>query len=150
MLISVLAIMSIAVSAQSIWKPVPDNLFKTVDGNMRLSALPETWLWRFSALVVAEELSYNSESKLWESKPLSSIGPAAGYRHYSALPDGTPYNDFGINAALLLGTDINHIDQASMKAAIVINAFKFINVGGAYTFNNTNHWGILLGASVNF
>lgn len=141
-------LIGIVCQAQSIWKPVSSDIFKSTPTKM--AGVNSVWLWRLSALVVADELTYNKVTKQFDSQPLSSVGPAIGYRHFTPLTDGTPYNDFGVNAAILLGTDINHITTASMKAAVVINAFKFVNIGGAYTFNATSHWSILLGASINF
>jgi hypothetical protein len=147
-IILVLACFSLAGYSQvSLFKPVPVDLFKSTGLKAGGSS---AWLWRLSALVVAEELVYDKVTKQFNSKPLSSVGPAIGYRHFTPLSDGTPYNDFGVNLAVLLGADLNTITPASLKAALVINAFQFINVGGAYTLNATNHWSILLGASINF
>jgi len=143
--------MSIGVFGQSIWKPVPKNLlFENKDRDITLNSTSSTWLWRFSAVIAAQELVYDKTLKEFTSHPLSSIGPAIGYRHFVSLPDGTPYNDFGINAALLIGGDINQIELTKMKLALLVNAFKFINVGTTYTLNSTNKFGILLGGSVNF
>jgi hypothetical protein len=148
LIILTLFLITIAAQAQSIWKPVQPCIFSPTA--LKASGTNSIWLWRLSAVVVADELTYNKVTKSFDSTPLSSLGPAIGYRHFTKLSDGSPYNDFGINAAVLLGTDINHISTASMKAAIIVNAFKFINIGGAYTFNVTNHFSILLGASINF
>jgi hypothetical protein len=145
-----LAAFTLSVSAQSIFKPVPGTLFKQDASSLKSLTNASTWLWRFSAMVTATELQYDKATKQFVSAPLSSVGPAIGYRHFTALPDGTPFNDWGINAAILLGTDLEHIDPARIKAALLINAFSFVNVGACYTFGGTNHFGILLGASISF
>lgn len=148
-LIALIAFFAVSGASQSLFKPVPkDLLAKEVNGVKTLTNA-SAWLWRFSAAVTATELTWDKSSKKFVSAPLSSVGPAIGYRHYVEA-NGVPYNDFGVNAALLLGTDINNVELASMKLAILLNAFQFVNVGACYTFNNTNHFGILLGASVNF
>jgi hypothetical protein len=133
--------------AQSIWQPVPSTLFKAKSAPFGVVATPGTWLWRFSAEVTAEELTWNKTTKQFDSAPLSSVGPAIGYRHFVPLADGTPYNDFGISLAALLGTDINQINPATIKLALLINAFQFVNIGVDTNFKTV---GILLGASINF
>jgi hypothetical protein len=133
--------------AQSIFKPVPSNLFSHNLTASNVTQNASTWFWRFSAEVTAEELTWNKTTKQFDSAPLSSVGPAIGYRHFVPLADGTPYNDFGVNLALLLGTDINTIDPATLKVALMVNAFKFVNLGVDTNFKTV---GILLGASINF
>lgn len=136
-------LISITVQAQkpSIWRPIPD--FKEGD-----RALQGQFLWRLSAVVTANELTWDKANHQFISAPLSSVGPAIGYKHIVPLDDGTPYIDWGVSAALLLGTDLNN--PTSVKAAVLLNAFNYINVGACYTFNQVNHFGILLGTSVNF
>jgi hypothetical protein len=140
----------------SLFKPVPKDLFTSgiVPGKyLAAGEMPSKWLWRLSALVTADELVWDKTAKQFNSAPLSSVGPAIGFRHYTMLADGTPYNNYGFNAALLLGTNINQINPATMKFALTVNAFEFVNIGGAYTLNtpaNLSPWRILLGASINF
>jgi hypothetical protein len=141
------AVITASCFAQSIWQPVPSSLFKARSAPFGTVATPGTWLWRFSAEVTAEELTWNKTTKQFDSTPLSSMGPAIGYRHFVPLADGTPYNDFGVNLALLLGTNINNIDPATLKVALMVNAFKFVNLGVDTNFKTV---GLLLGASINF
>ena len=144
------------INAQSIWKPVPKDLFtsKIVPGKLQANGIEASkWLWRLSAQVTADELIYNKTEKQLTSSPLSSVGPAIGFRHYVALSDGTPYANYGFSAAVLLGTNINQIDPAKIKIALCVNAFNYINFGGAYTLNVPSYlspWSILVGASVYF
>jgi hypothetical protein len=140
---------TVSAFAQSAFKPVPKNLFVLDASSLKSVPVTSIWLWRFSAEVTAVELTWNKTSKQFDSSPLSSVGPAIGYRHFVPLADGTPYNDFGVNIAALLGTDINQINPASIKLALLINAFQFVNVGVDYSFSGKTV-GILLGASINF
>jgi len=136
-------------SAQSLFKPVPVDLFTrsgTVDKTIQGT---EAFLWRFSAQLTGVEYQYDKESKGFISLPLSSVGPAIGYRHYIALADSTPFNNWGVNLALLMGMDINKVEPAVMKLAITADLFK-LNIGVAYTFNSVNHYGILFGTSIAF
>jgi hypothetical protein len=140
---------ALVVNAQSIFKPIPANLFSQDKYALNQSGTPSAWLWRFSAQVTAEELIWDKTAKKFNSAPLSSVGPAIGYHHFVALADGTPYNDWGVNFAALLGTDINTIVPASIKIALTLNCFQFVNIGIDYGFQ-AKTVGILLGASVNF
>lgn len=150
LLIGLLSSIGLATNAQvNIFKPVPKNLFTVNKSALNTTQNTSVWLWRLSANVTAVELVYNKTTKQFDSQALSSAGPAIGYRHYSALPDGSPYNDFGVNLAILLGTDIEHITPANIKPALLINAFQFVNVGIDYGIGSKT-FGILLGASINF
>ena len=140
--------LSIYSYSQSIWQPIDKNMFQSEKKyTTSLSVISSVWLWRFSANITAEELTYNTITKKFASAPLSSIGPAIGYKHYTELPDGTAYNDVGFSAILLFGTDINQINPAVVKVGLVVNAFQYINVGIDTNFKT---FGILLGASINF
>jgi hypothetical protein len=149
-LITILLFATLAVSlnAQSLFKPVPKDLFTQNKAVLNATQNASVWLWRISANVTAVELNWNKETKQFDSQPLSSAGPAIGYRHFTQA-NGLPYNDFGLNLAVLLGTDITHISPASVKVALIINALQYINVGADWNFGN-NKPGILIGASINF
>jgi hypothetical protein len=136
-------------SQVSLWKPIPKDLFYSTKYAKLGEATPSIWLWRFSALLTATELTWDKSSNQFVSAPLSSVGPAIGYKHFTQLADGTPYTDFGINVAALFGTDINQVNPAVVKLAVTVNALKFVNIGFDYGLTN-NTFGILLGASVNF
>ena len=139
-------------SAQSIWRPLDKTAFKaniTVDKSLKVSQNASIWVWRISGNIVATELIYNKVTKQFDSAPLSAVGPGIGYKHMTLLSDGSIYNDFGVNFLALLGTDIEHITPASIKAALTVNVFNFLNIGADYSFGGKT-FGILLGASVNF
>jgi len=156
----VLALIALSLSGMaqdgiSLWKPVPKNLFQVVNAHNKLlnpkaTAINSVFIWRLSAMITADELTWNKNTKQFVSTTLSSVGPAIGYRHYTQLNDGTGYNDWGVNLGVLLGTDINYAMPANAKIALTFNAFQFVNVGGAYTFNQPNNWSILIGANFTF
>jgi hypothetical protein len=140
-----------SMNAQSIWRPLDKSVFKTkitTDKTVSVSQTPSLWLWRISANVIATELVYNKVSKQFDSAPLSGVGPGIGYKHMTLLADGSIYNDFGVNFVALVGTDLSHITPASIKPALTINAFNFVNVG--IDLINFKTVGILIGASVTF
>lgn len=147
--------MGLSVQAQdavSIWKPVPKNLFqveKTTIRTVTQLTTPGMWLWRFQAGIVATELTYDKLSKQWQSSALNAVGPGVGYRYYTTNADGTLINTFGFNFLLLLGTNMENISIASIKPALTVSAFDFLNVGVDYNIGNSKV-GLLLGATVTF
>jgi hypothetical protein len=159
-LLLTLVILAGAIQAQSIWKPVPKDLFTkdaTIynEGGEVLLSLENAseWLWRFDGTVLIDELVWHKDTRQFVSVPLSAVGPAIGYKHYSALPDGTPYNDFGVSAAVLLGTNIYDPSLASAKLVVMVTVFQYIKFGGVYTLNvpaDVGHFGIAIGAGINF
>ncbi|MGD0340313.1 MAG: hypothetical protein ABSA76_01210, partial [Bacteroidales bacterium] len=136
----------------SIWKPVPKNLFQVEKTTIKTAtqlATPGMWLWRFQAGIVATELTYDKLSKQWQSSALDAVGPGVGYRYYTTNADGTLINTFGFNFLLLLGTNMENISLASIKPALTLSAFDFLNLGIDYNIGNSKV-GLLLGATVTF
>jgi hypothetical protein len=137
----------------SLFKPVPKDLFS--NALYKVTANPQEWIWRFDATVIGDEQIYHKDTKQFTSLVLSAVGPAIGYKHFvpTSLTDPTPYCNFGVSAALLLGTDIYNASLSSMKIGLFLNAFQFVKIGGAYTLNvptNVSHLSIVVGGSVNF
>jgi hypothetical protein len=148
-LILTLTMFTIAMNAQNLFKPIPKDFFKTLNLTAPKAGLANTAiLWRFDAQVIGNELTYNKVTKQLDSSPLSGVGPGFGIRHYYQAPDGTPATDWGVSLAVLLGTDLEHITPASIKPAITINAFNFVNLG--IDLINFKQIGFILGAQVNF
>jgi hypothetical protein len=139
--------------SQSLFKPVPANLFTAHDKALNLKAGTTTHeiLWRFDATVVATEFTFAADHQV-TSKTLSAIGPGFGAKWYvpKSDVDPTPYNVFGVSAAILLGTDIYQPDLAAVKIAVLANAFQFFTAGVAYTPNATNKFSLLLGGQITF
>jgi len=142
---------------QGFFKPIPKDLFKNYNKyqytylkGVTDSTSKGVWLFRFDAEITAVQLSYNKTDKTWISSPLSSVGPGIGYKHYTNL-DGTPYNDFGINAIVLLGYNWSELpsSKASVSTVCTVNFLEYINIGGGYDWGNKAPV-ILLGATVKF
>ena len=113
------------------FKPVPKDLFKTVKISTNAAITPTSvWLFRPSAEITAIELVYNKTTKKFDSSPLSSAGPGLSYQHY-VDSNGVPFNDFGFNALLLIGTDITQISPATLAVAGTVN-YNVFNVGAGY------------------
>lgn len=156
--ISILAIFSIASYSQvSLWKPVPKDLFKILNQNIKTgeSVITHDWIWRLDATIIGNEQVYRKDLKQFTSVVLSGVGPSIGYKHFvpTSASDPTPYCNFGVSAGVLLGTDIYTWNLSSVKLALMANAFQFVKIGGAYTVNvptNTSHFSIILGGSINF
>jgi hypothetical protein len=152
-LISLLALFTMAGFSQSVFKPVPSNLFRATDKSLNLKAGTTTHvtLWRFDATVVATEFVFAGKNNV-EAKTLSAVGPGFGLQWYQPKSDidPTPYNVFGVSGAILLGTDIYQPDLASLKIAILANAFQFFTAGVAYTPNAPYKFSLLLGGQVKF
>jgi hypothetical protein len=133
----------------SLFKPVPKDLFKTLNLKVSKAGIVNTKiLWRFDAQVIGNELTYNKVTKQLDSAPLSGVGPGFGIRHYYQAPDGTAATDWGVSLAVLVGTDLEHITPASIKPALTVNAFNFVNVG--VDLINFKTIGYIIGAQVNF
>jgi hypothetical protein len=141
--------------SQSVFKPIPKDLFRVANKTALKTALkldtavvaPTKILWRFNATLVGTELLYNKTTKQFVSRPLSGIGPGFGVRHYYSDANGLPATDWGISLVILVGTDIENIEVVKIKPAITVNAFNFINLGVDTDFKTI---GIVLGAQVNF
>ena len=148
-MITVLCLFATITFSQGIFYPVTSGTFAKVGVNQNIpQSLPSIWVWRISATITADELVWNKETKNFLSNPLSAVGPAIGYRHFVQLSNGTIYNDFGINAAALLGFNINDVNPTNFKGAIFVNCFQYINIGVDYDFSKGVP-GILLGANIN-
>jgi hypothetical protein len=150
LLILTFAVLTIAMNAQiSLFKPVPKDLFKTLNLKVSKANLVNTKiLIRFDAQLVGNELTYNKVTKQLDSNPLSGVGPGIGIRHYYQAPDGSAASDWGVSLAILLGMDLQHITPASIKPALTVNAFNFVNVG--IDLINFKQIGYIIGAQVNF
>jgi hypothetical protein len=141
-------------SFQGFFKPVPKDLFKndkynsTYFKNVVDSTKKGVWLFRFDAEVTAVQLVYNKTLKSWISSPLSSAGPGIGYKHYTEV-DGEPYNDFGVNALVLLGYNWNRLSEASVSTVCTVNFLEYVNIGGGYDWVNKAPL-VLLGATIKF
>ena len=135
---------------------LPDNLFKPVksfDGLQTIDRIAKSnsvWFFKLNGNITALEVVYIKSTKTFETKTLSGAGPMISLRHYKPDVNGEAYNDFGIGAGILLGTDINKMDLTSMKAAVNLELIRYLRIGYAYAFNTENHHSILLNGTFDF
>jgi len=142
-------LVTINVGAQkaSMFRKVPLDLFaneRTVD-----KAINGEFLWRLGVQVTGMEYIWNKADKKFDASFLSSAGPAISYSHFYQQPDGTPATNWGVNAAVLLGPDLNNIDPLSFKVAMSVNLFN-LSAGPVYTVNGPNHFGFILNGIFKF
>lgn len=135
------------IQAQSnkFFQPVSSNLFKQ-DLNAVKAIKTDVWLIRPAITLTAVQLNWNKELKQFDASAFNQAGLGVGYQHFVELPDGSPYNNYGFNAILLLGAaDL----QPTMSVALTGSFFNYINVGGLYNFTN-KAFGILTGVQLKF
>jgi len=97
---------AIAGFSQSIWKPVPKNLFKkplTSDSRIQIQGVG-VWLPRWTAGVSATQLNYNKVTKKLEIGTFSKYGVGLSYAHYVEV-EGLPYNNFSVNGFMFIPTN---------------------------------------------
>jgi hypothetical protein len=146
MLLSLILITG-AIYAQSIFKPVPSDLFPR---NRSIVATTDQssskWLLRAQVAITA----ININLKTFETSSFSSIGPGIGWQHY--VPGETePFNDYGFSALFLIGQEQPELEnvKAAFSIAIVANALGWINLGPIYD-TRSGQFGILTGVSLKF
>ena len=136
-----------SLSAQMvIFGNAPKNIFaETADSDRAVNGV---FLWSLDAVVSGAEITYNKEASVFETKFLSGVGGAIGWKHYKPLPDGTPISDFGFNLALLTQVQVNETIRTGMELALLANVYNF-TAGPVYIFNEKK-LGLLVGSSINF
>lgn len=112
-------------------------------------------VWRFDASIVIVELNYDKTAKKFLANSFSAVGPAIGIQNYvpTSVTDPTPFNNWGISGAFLLGPSIYNPDLAAAKVAIVANIMQYFKFGTTYTFNmpdNISHFGVFFGGGITF
>jgi hypothetical protein len=148
LLIGILLSCGLIVTAQpknAFFKPVSKDMFKTETGAK--TVVPSIWLLRPSFQITAVQLTWNKETKGFDSSPLSSVGAGVSYQHYVEA-NGTPFNNYGFNVLVLLGTDITKITPASLSVAGTFN-MSVINLGVGYNIGNKVPF-ILTGVKLDF
>jgi hypothetical protein len=98
------------------------------------------------AVVSGAEITYNEGA--FETKFLSGVGGAIGWKHYKPLPDGTPVSDWGLNLAVLTQVQVNETIRTGMEIALLANLYN-ITAGPVYIFNDKKI-GLLVGANITF
>ena len=154
LLIFTILMIAVAVQAQSLFKPVPKDLFTTLDKGLKAGEpfVTHAWLWRFDATVNLEELTWDKATKQFTSSTFSAIGPGIGFKHFipTSAIDPTPYENYGFSAAVLFGTNIYAPDLSKIKVALEADLFQYLKFGVTYTANTTNWFGIFIGSGITF
>jgi hypothetical protein len=133
-LVALFATGNAQIKSVPLFKPVPQDLFASNEYGLKSLENASVWMLRPSIQVTAVQLVWNKETKSFDSSPLSSIGAGISYQHYIEV-DEQPFNNFGVNAFLLLGTDISKVSPASLGIATTVN-YSIVNVGVGYNFAN--------------
>ena len=137
LILSLVALMVTAnaqVKSVPLFTPVPEDLFASDEYGLKSLENASVWMLRPSIQVTAVQLTWNKEKKSFDSTPLSSVGAGISYQHYIEV-DEQPFNNFGVNAFFLLGTDISQVSPASLGIAATVN-YSVINAGVGYNFGN--------------
>ena len=148
-------LIGVSLNAQDIFKPMPKSLFAEQAKAKGVEGAYSAWAWRFDASVAIAELNYNKETKQLVSNALSAVGPAIGIQHYvpTSATDPTPFNNYGVSAALLFGTNIYEPDLAKFKVAVVANIMQYLKFGVTITpkpGENYSPIGLFFGGGVTF
>lgn len=152
----ILILCSSAIFAQSLFKPVPKDLFapknnvNTIMG-VAGAVVPQNaskWLLRAQVAITAIQINLKS----FETSNFSNAGVGIGWQHY--IPgELEPFNDYGFNILLLGGKESPSTDlptnKFSFSVAVVANALGWINLGPIYD-TRSNTIGILTGVSLKF
>lgn len=133
-LIALFATGNAQIKSVPLFKPVPQDLFTADQYDLKSLENASIWMLRPSIQITAVQLIWNKETKSFDSSPLSSIGAGISYQHYIEVNE-KPFNNFGVNAFVLLGTDITEVSPASLGIATTIN-YSIINAGVGYNFGN--------------
>jgi hypothetical protein len=143
-----LVMLSIAGFSQSFkgfWKPVDKNLLSP-----KLGETPSpTWLFRPTVELSALQLTWNKTTKGFDASSLTSAGVGISYEHFILDDNGEVYNNFGLTGLLLFDLIPTETTPAGLSLAATVNALKFINVGGGYSFGGKRFF-ILTGVIFNF
>ena len=147
-----LAAFTISVSAQKapvkFFAPVPVDLFAKDASSLKTLENASVWLLRPMATITAVQLNWNKVTKQFDASALSSAGIGISYAHFIEA-NSLPYNNFSVNALLLLGGNIEATEPASMSIALTGSFMNFVSLGGLYNFSSKS-FGILTGVAIKF
>lgn len=132
-------VLTVQVSGQ-FFRPVPKTLFSevTVDSKAKGNSI-----WLFRPAVTLTAVQWNYKDGMFSANAFQSAGLGVGYQHFVATSetDLTPFNNYGANLLLLLGTDVS--------VAGTFTGFGILNLGVLYNFT-LKVPGILCGVQVKF
>lgn len=139
LLISFLFILT-GLEAQKFFQPIPKDMFSaelTADRTVKGTSV---WLPRPAINLTAIQWNYDKATKSFYATVFTSIGLGAGIMHYIDTPDG-PFNNYGINAMLLLGENIS--------GALTFSGLGILNLGVCYNIT-IKQFGLLTGIQLKF
>ena len=145
LLILIFAIIGIASYAQSIWKPVPADLFKTYNKSLTVGQVQKTveWIPRISAGLIA--VQWTLEDGIIQQSAFNKVGLGFSYARFIDN-EGTPYNDLSVNGFVFFPTDGS---SSALTIAATVSALKYIQVGLDYDFG-LKKVGLLTGIAYTF
>jgi hypothetical protein len=144
--------LGISLSAQSLFKPVPTDLFAQAKHTLQAAPVNSVWLWRFDATVSINEAIWDFANKQIISNTFSAVGPGIGIKHFipKSATDPTPFENYGFSAAVLLGTNIYQPDFTKIKVALEADLFQYIKGGLTFTAGTKNWLGAFIGTGISF
>jgi len=154
-LIGIIALLAMTANAQNLFKsvkPFPTTQEKQYMVSKGIMPIERKMNWRFDAAVAFTEFTWSSSLKKFTPQMFSAVGPAIGMQWYRATSDvdPTPFNIYGVSAAVLLGKNVYEPDLAAIKIAIVANIYQYFKFGPTFTPNAIDKWGMFFGGGVTF
>lgn len=111
------------------WKPVTsDAVFMS---SLRSDIGTYDWKFRPTFNVIATKLTLTGDAKVFNVGTLNAAGVGISIQHFIDV-DGVPYNNFGVNAMLMLNTDINTEVDIAPSPFIGVQALQYFNGGVGY------------------
>ena len=129
------------------FKPITKNEF-LVRSNLADKAVTNVWLFRPAVTVTAVQLNWDKERKGFDATAFSSAGLGLGYQHFIDA-NGDTFNNYGFNALVLFGYDLQTTEPATISLALTGSMFQYLNLGILYNFSG-KMFGILTGVAVKF
>jgi hypothetical protein len=163
--LSTFALTASAQVKQGLFRPVNQDMFltRTISVNKNNSfelkdtpvVNPTSFVFRFDATIVVEEVTINKVTKDLIVTPFSAVGPAIGIQHYvqKSSTDGTPVNNYGASIGLAIGKTVYEPNLAEAKVILALNIWQYFKFGGTYTFNpptDIGHIGFFFGGGITF
>jgi hypothetical protein len=112
--------------AQGLFKPVPKDLFVPDASSTKALVNTSVWLPRISAGVVANQFTYNKETKKLDMTAFSKVGLGLSYAHFVPVND-LPYNNFSVNGFVFFPTN-----DSGLSFVISASALQYISLGLGY------------------
>ena len=120
----ILTLISIAGFSQSIFKPIPKDLFSSRMKATSDSVAHGVFIPRFTASATLQEFYVNKETNVLEQKFIMKTGVGISYAHFIPV-DGLPYNNYSISALVLFPTSD---PEDGITLAAIVSALKFAGI----------------------